>query len=245
MSLERRLTEALHRTDDFQPSVDLFARLNRSIQEDGAHRRRLAMGGAVVAAGLGGVAILLNAVSTRDPDGVLMLPKWSMQIVVFTVLSMCLLGFGPAIRRLGQPYLADVFHISPATGERFSRLLDIAYYLFFGGGILTFLDVTEIGSFVPAGESLTSVARQVALFLTTLGLAHVGNLLLLPIVGLLFSSLTRRGLRRSAGAEAPPISPRVQRTERIVTAIVFAVVLLAIGGGLLVIAVAVFGVVQW
>jgi hypothetical protein len=245
MSLERRLTEALHRTDDFQPSVDLFARLNRSIQEDGAHRRRLAMGGAVVAAGLGGVAILLNAVSTRDPDGVLMLPKWSMQIVVFTVLSMCLLGFGPAIRRLGQPYLADVFHISPATGERFSRLLDIAYYLFFGGGILTFLDVTEIGSFVPAGESLTSVARQVALFLTTLGLAHVGNLLLFPIVGLLFSSLTRRGLRRSAGAEAPPISPRVQRTERIVTAIVFAVVLLAIGGGLLVIAVAVFGVVQW
>ena len=242
MSLERRLTEALHHTDDFQPSVDLFARLNRSIEEDRAHRRRLAVGGAAVVAGLGGVAILLGALSTRNPDGVLVLPKWSMQMAMFMVLSTCLLLFGPAIRRLGQPYLADVFHISPATGERFSRLLDIAYYLFFGGGILSTLDLSEVGSFVSAGESLTSAARQVALFLTVLGLAHVGNLLLLPIVGLLFTSLTRRGLRRSAGAEAPPISPRAQRTERMVTAIVFAVVLLAIGGGLLLIALAVLGV---
>jgi hypothetical protein len=245
MSLERRLTEALQHTDNFQPSVDLFARVNRSIEEDRAHRRRLAMGGSVVAAGLGALAILLGALATRDPDGVLVLPKWSMQMVVLVVLISSLLGFGPAIRRLGQPYLADVFHMNPPTGERFSRLLDIAYYLFFGGGIVSALDLSRVGSFVPAGESLTSAAREVALFLTTLGLAHVGNLLLLPIVGLLFSSLTRRGLRRSAGSEAPPISPRAQRTERMVTAIVFAVVLLAIGGGLVLIALAVFGVVQW
>jgi hypothetical protein len=203
------------------------------------------MGGAGVVSGLSGVAIFLGALSTRDPDGVLALPKWSLQVVVLVILISCLLVFGPAIRRLGQPYIADVFHMSPATGDRFSRLLDIAYYLFFGGGIVSSLDLSEIGSFVPAGEGLTSAARQVALFLTTLGLAHVGNLLLLPIVGLLFSSLTRRGLRRSAGAEAPPISPRAQRTERMVTAIVFAVVLLAIGGGLLIIALAVLGVVQW
>jgi len=245
MSLERRLTEALHHTDDYQPSVDLFARLNRSIEEDRAHRRRLAMGGAAVVSGLGAMAILLGTLSTRDPDGVLVLPKWSLQMVVLVVLSSCLLGFGPAIRRLGQPYLADVFHMNPPTGERFSQLLDIAYYLFFGGWILSTLDLTEIGAFVPAGENLTSAARQVALFLTTLGVAHVGNLLLLPIVGLLFTSLTRRGLRRSAGAEAPPISPRAQRTERMVLAIVSALLLLAIGGGLLLIALAVFGVVQW
>jgi hypothetical protein len=242
MSLERRLTEALHHTDDYQPSVDLYARLNRSIEEDRAHRRRLSWGGAAVVAGLGGMALLLGALSTRDPHGVLVLPKWSMQMVVLMVLSTCLVLFGPAIRRLGQPYLTDVFHISPATGERFSRLLDIAYYLFFGGGIVSALDLTEVGSFVPAGESLTSSARQVALFLTVLGVAHVGNLLLLPIVGLLFTSLTRRGLRHSAGPEAPPISPRAQRTERMVTAIVFAAVLLAISGGLLLIALAVLGV---
>lgn len=242
MNLERRLIEALRHTDDYQPSVDLYARLNRSIEEDRAHRRRLFQGGAAVVAGLGAMAILLGTLSTRNPDGVQVLPKWSMQVVVLVVLSACLLVFGPAIRRLGQPYLTDVFHISPTTGERFSRLLDIAYYLFFGGGIVSALDLTEIGSFVPAGESLTSAAQQVALFLTVLGVAHVANLLLLPIVSLLFASLTRRGLRHSAGPEAPPISPLAQRTERMVTAIVFAVVLLAIGGGLLLIALAVLGV---
>ncbi len=242
MSLERRLTEALHHTDDFQPSVDLFARLSRSIEEDRAHRRRVAMGGAVVVSGLCGIAILLSMLATRDPHGVLVLPKWSMQVVMLVVLSACLLVFGPVIRRLGQPYLADIFHMNLPTGERFSRLLDIAYYLFFGGVIVSALDLSEVGSFVPAVESLTSAARQVALFLTTLGLAHVGNLLLLPIVGLLFTSLTRRGLRHSAGPEAPPISQTAQRTERMVTALVFAVVLLAIGGGLLLIALAVLGV---
>jgi hypothetical protein len=242
MSLERRLTEALHHTHDYQPSVDLFARVNRSIEEDRVHRRRLTMGGAGVVSGLSGMAILLGALSTRDPDGVLTLPKWSLLVAVLVILISCLLIFGPVIRRLGQPYISDVFHMSPATGERFSRLLDIAYYLFFGGGIVSALDLTEVGSFVPAGESLTSAARQVALFLTVLGVAHVGNLLLLPIVGLLFTSLTRRALRRSAGPEAPPISPRAQRIERMVTAIVFAVVLLAIGGALLLIALAVLGV---
>jgi hypothetical protein len=75
-----------------------------------------------------------------------------------------------------------------------------------------------------------------------LGVAHVGNLLLLPIVGLLFTSLTRRGLRAAAGPEAPPISPTAQRTERVVLAIVVAAGLFAFGGGLLLIAIAVIGV---
>jgi hypothetical protein len=242
MSLERRLSEALHHTDDYQPSVDLFARLSRSIEEDREHRRRLRVGGAAVIVGLGILAAFLFAVAANDPDGVLVLPKWSMQVVVFSVLTSCLLVFGPAIRRLGQPYLADVFHMSPATGDRFSRLLDIAYYLFFGGGILTSIDVTEVGSVLPAGESLMYGVQQVALFTTVLGLAHVGNLLLLPIVGLLFTSVTRRARRRAAGSDAPPMAERARKTDRLVIAIVLAAVLFAIAGGLLVIALAVLGV---
>jgi multisubunit Na+/H+ antiporter MnhC subunit len=241
MSLESRLTEALHQTDDFQPSVDLFARLTRSIAEDQEHQRRIRRGSAAVVAGFTILATFLIALADHDPEGVLVLPKWSMQVVLFALLTSCLLVFGPAIRRLGQPYLADVFHMSPATGERFSRLLDIAYYLFFGGGIVSSLDLTEAESLVSASESLTFGVEQVAVFLIVLGLAHVGNLLLLPIVGLLFASVTRRARRRVAGNEAPPMSERARKTDRLAMAIVLTAVLIGIGGGLLVTALVVMG----
>jgi hypothetical protein len=241
MSLESRLTEALHQTDEYQPSVDLFARLSRSIEEDQAHRRRIRRGSAAVAVGLGILSSFLIALADNDPEGVLVLPKWSMQVVVFALLTSCLVVFGPAIRRLGQPYLADVFHMGPTTGERFSRLLDIAYYLFFGGRILSGLELTEAGSLVPASDGLKVGVEQIAVFLTVLGLAHVGNLLLLPIVGVLFTSVTRRARRRAAGPEAPPMSERARKTDRLAMAIVLTAVLLGIGGGLVVIALVVRG----
>jgi multisubunit Na+/H+ antiporter MnhC subunit len=241
MSLESRLTEALHQRDDYQPSVDLFARVRRSIEEDQDHRRRIRRAGATAVAGLGLLGIFVAAIADHDPDGVLVLPKWSIQVVMFALLTTCLLVFGPAIRRLGQPYLADAFHINPATGGRFSRLLDIAYYLFFGGGIITSLDLTKAGSLVPASEGLES-GGNVAVFLTILGLAHVGNLLLLPIVGLLFGSVTRRARRRAAGSEAPPISRRAQNTDRLALAIVLTAVSIGIGGGLLVVALVIRGI---
>jgi hypothetical protein len=241
MSLERRIADALHHTDDYRPSLDLFARLNRSIEEDRAHRRRVRTGAAALVVGVGILVSFLVSIASRNADGVLVLPKWSMQAVVLVVLTSCLVVLGPVIRRLGEPYLADVFHMSPTTGDRFSRLLDIAYYLFFGGGILTSLDVTGAGSLVPAGESLTYGVRQVALFTTVLGLAHVGNLLLLPIVGLLFTSVTRRGRRRAAGPEAPPIAKRAEKTDRLVMVIVFAAMFFGICAGLLVIALVVLG----
>jgi hypothetical protein len=241
VSLEKRLTEALHQADGYQPSVDLYARLSRSIDEDQEHRRRIRRGTAAVVAGLATLATFLIALADHDSDGVLMLPKWSMQVVVFALLTSCLVVFGPAIRRLGQPYLADVFHMSPTTGERFSRLLDIAYYLVFGGGILSSLDLTEAGSLIPVTESLRLGVEQVALFLTVLGLAHVGNLLLLPTVGLLLASVTRRARRRAAGSEAPPMSERARKTDRLAMVIVLTAALLGIGGGLLMIALAVMG----
>ena len=242
MSLERRLTEALHQTDDYQPSVDLFARLSRSIEEDRAHRRRLGRAIVAVLVGFALLASFLVAQADRDPAGVLVVPKWSMQVVMAVVLVSCLLAFGPAIRRLGQPYLSDVFHMDPTTGGRFASLLDIAYYLFFAGGILSNLDVTEAGSLVPAATSLEAVMEEVAYFLTILGAAHVGNLVVLPVVGLLFSSLTRRARRRTAGTQGPAASERAAKTDRLVMAIVVvAVVLLGLGGGLVVIALLVMG----
>lgn len=240
MSLESRLIEALHRRDDYQPSEDLFARVRRSIEEDQRHRRRIRIVAAAVVGGIGILGGFLAALASRDPSGVLVLPKWSIQVVVFVLLTSCLLVFGPVIRRLGQPYLADVFHLNPEAGDRFSRLLDIAYYLFFGGGLLSSLDLTEAGSLVPASEGLRS-GGQVAVFLAVLGLAHVGNLLLLPVVGLLFASVSRRARRRAAGSEAPPISERARKADRLALAIVLTAVTIGIGGGLLVVALVVMG----
>jgi len=242
MSLEKRITDALHQTDDYEPSIDLFARLSRSIEEDKAHRGRVRRGTAAVMVGVGILGGFLITLAGQDPDGVPVLPKWSIQVVVLALLTSCLVAFGPAISRLGRPYLADVFHMSPATGARFSRLLDIAYYLFFSGGILSILDLTEFGSLVPAGESLGMGAGQVALFLTGLGLAHAANLFLLPIVGLLFGSVTRRARRRVAGSQAPPVSPRALKADRLATSIMFTAVILAIGGGLLITALMVAGI---
>jgi len=236
MSLEKRLSDALHRADVYQPSVDLFARLSRSIEEDKAHRRRMRTLALAVIGGLTVVMGFLIAVAERDASGALRMPKWSIQVVVLALLTACLLALGPAIRRLGQPYLADVFYMSPATGDRFARLLDIAYYLFFGGGILSSLDLTEADSLVLGSDGLMFATSQVALFLTLLGLAHAVNLLLLPVVGILFSSVTRRARRNTAGAEAPPVSQRARMADRLAMAIVIAAGLLGTGGVLILIA---------
>lgn len=241
MSLESRLIEALHQRDDYQPSVDLFARVRRSIEEDQRHRRRIRNAAAAVVAGIGILGGFLAALASHDSSGVLVLPKWSIQVVVFVVLTSCLLVLGPVIRRLGRPYLGDVFHLNPEAGDRFARLLDIAYYLFFGGGILSSLDLTQAGSLIPVSEGIES-GVQVAVFLTVLGLAHVGNLLALPVVGLLFGSVTRRARRRAAGSEAPPVSKRAHDADRLALAIVLTAVSVSVVGVLLVVALAVAGI---
>ena len=40
MTLEQVLSATLHSADDYDPSPDLFAKVQRSIDEDRAHRRR-------------------------------------------------------------------------------------------------------------------------------------------------------------------------------------------------------------
>ena len=234
--MERRLREALHQADHYQPSVDLYARVSRSIEEDRAHRHRLRIGFGAGVAGLVIGAGFLGAVARRDQFGALVFPKWSIQLLLLVFLATCLVALGPAIRRLGQPFLAHIFHISPATGDRFSRLLDLAYYLFFGGKILTAIDLTEAESLVRIGsESVRAAVLEAANFLGLLGLAHAANLLLLPVVGLVFSSVARLVRRRIAGEVAPPVAARARVADRVASGFVIAVLLLALGGALVLI----------
>lgn len=233
MSLEKRISDALHAADDYQPSVDLFARLHRSIEEDRAHRRRLRVTLALVGTGLFVVFAFLVAVAQRSSDGVVTVPKWSIQVVVAFVLITVLIALGPVLRRLGSPLLEEVFHLNPPTGVRFSRLLDIAYYLFFGGLIVSAIETRGLAGQVQASSEEAWIAlAQVAGFLLQLGIVHTINLALLPVIGLLFNSLTRRARRRAEGPDAPQESPYARKADRLATAIVMTAAGVAIAGAL-------------
>lgn len=233
MSLERRIADALHAADDYEPSLDLFSRLKRSIEEDRAHRRRVRITLALVSVGVLVLATFLVAVARRDPGGIVTIPKWSAQIAVASVLITVLVTLGPVLRRLGSPLLEEVFHLNPPTGHRFSRLLDIAYYLFFGGLIVSGFDTRGLGDQlgVSSDEVWLAIA-QIAGFLLQLGIVHTLNLALLPVIGLLFNSLTRRARRRSQGAEAPQESPYARKADRLATTIVMTAAAVAIAGAL-------------
>jgi hypothetical protein len=69
---------------------------------------------------------------------------------------------------------------------------------------------------------------SVAVFLTILGVAHITNLVVLPIVGLVFSAVTRRTSRRAAGDDAGPVSPQARHADRLATALVMVGVLLMV-----------------
>lgn len=230
MSLERILTEALHQADRYRPSPDLFARVNRSIEEDRAHRRRLGLGALWALVSMAAIATFLRVLVSQSVTGEWVVPMWSVEIVEAGVLVAVLLALGPAIRRYGHPFLTDVFHLSPETGLRFSRLLDIAYYLFFGGVILSDVDLASLDSLVPLPDAFSKGLTRFGVFLTAMGLAHALNLVLLPVVGLVFGSGVRRARRRAAGSQAPPVSPRAAQADRVVTGVIIGLAGLVVAG---------------
>lgn len=242
-SLERRIREALHAAEDYQPSVDLFARLQRSIEEDRAHRRRVHVTAITSAFGLLLMGLFVAAASQRSPSGVWTIPKWSLQAVAEVVLVTILITLGPVLRRLARPLLDDIFHLKPDTGVLFSKLLDIAYYLFFGGFIVLNLDPTDLHQpvTIPSQELWLGTAG-IAAFLLSLGVAHVANLAVLPIIGLLFTSLARRTARRDAGSTAPPESPTARKADRLATGIVLATTMVGVAGTLALIGAILIGI---
>jgi hypothetical protein len=238
MSLERRIADALHAADDYEPSQDLFSRLHRSIEEDSAHRHRVRKTIGLVSVGVVVLSGFLVTVAQRSSDGTVTVPRWSVQMAVALILTTVLVSLGPVLRRLGSPLLEEVFHLNAATGQRFSRLLDIAYYLFFGGLIVNGVDLhglaDQVG--VSSDEVWTALAR-IASFLLQLGVVHTANLALLPLIGLLFNSSVRRARRRAAGTDAPAESPDAHKADRFAGIIVMTVAALAIAGALVLVGV--------
>lgn len=204
--VERLLVAAF---DDARATVaehpDLFARVERSIEEAAARRRfrwRLAAGVSGAGAGLGGMAVALSDVR----NGRLVMPWWVLELITGLALVLLAVALGPFIKRFGRAYAADVFRRNPRTGKSYLVLTDVAYYLIFLAYILV---TTRI---VPNDEWRDGLAPQVQHelgrvggILLLMGVLHTANVLALPVIGNLLGGATgRSAASRRTGEPADP-----------------------------------------
>ncbi len=222
MTLEDRLTNALRQVDLYEPSVDLFARTTRSIEEDRNHRRRLLIGVAWTVLAIAAVGVFLAAVIETGGHGALIVPRWAVVTVQVIISAAVVISLAPMIRRYGHPFVDAAFHMSPETGRRFSTLLDLAYYLSFSGLIVISINVTTLEDSLSFPAETIDAVFMVARLLAAMGVAHALNLLAIPIVGLIFGSVVRRSKRRAAGNMAPPLSLKAEQADRVAAWIVYA-----------------------
>ena len=196
-TLEERLHDALvAEGSTTTPSPDLFSRVVDSIGEDRLRRRHFRRVAATwvvaTAAAAGAVAVF----TPRGRSGGLLMPWWVLEVATNVALVAIALWLGPFIKRFGRAYAADVFHDNPVTGKSYIVLTDIVYYLIFAAYILFWVHFAPeqhwnayVGQVTAAqlGQSLTRVAG----ILLIIGILHGVNIIMMPVLGRLFS-LNRR-----------------------------------------------------
>ena len=203
--LETRLHDALGDAGSHtHPSPDLFARVVGSIAEDRARRRRVRTIALLWVAGVALLALLTVTLTPKDEEGMHM-PWWILEIATNVVLVGIALWLGPFIKRFGRAYAADVFHDNPQTGKSYIVLTDIVYYLIFTAYILFTIRVDApvyyMGDVHPDLVKVELV--RIGGILLIIGVLHGLNLVIMPVLGRLFS-LNRR---------LPPRDPRDGRYE--------------------------------
>jgi hypothetical protein len=215
VTLEQRLSEALHSADEFQPSPDLFARVGRSVEEDRAHRRRLTRNIVASIASLIALAVVTGLTVSVAATGRLVIPAWVLESVETVVMIVLVLVIGPSIRRFGRSYVDDVFAITEGTGQRILRLLDIAYYLVFAGLILTSAELANLTLDVDFGAGMEDALVRIGRMLVVMGALHAVTILTLPLIGFVYSSLVWMDYRYGLGPNPPPPSPGAAQAARI------------------------------
>lgn len=198
-TLEQRLHEALMQgAKETQPAPDLFARIQLSIQDDKLRRARVRRRVAVVASLIGAVASIVYGTSTTD-NGRLIMQWWVLEMMATGILIGLALWLGPFIKRFGRAYAADVFRANPATGKSFILLADIVYYLIFGAYILFTVRFERIDGWgvVVGGPQVQWEVARIGGILLIIGVLHGANIVLMPVLGRLFS-LNRRLDARNA-----------------------------------------------
>jgi hypothetical protein len=201
--LEDRITRALG-SSATTPSPDLFERVLDSIEADRRRRRTAVAAGGTAAAAVALVTVAVLALTPRS-NGALAMPWWILEVGTTVVLVAIAVWLGPFIKRFGRAYAADVFHDNPLTGKSYIVLTDIVYYLIFAAFILMTANFAPVWNnqftgVVTAEQVQASVVRIGAILLV-IGLLHGVNIVLMPVLGRLFS------LNRKLSAEQRDAQP--------------------------------------
>ena len=189
MTLEQRLHDALFASAErVSPAPDLFARVVQSVEADRRRRSRILRGWTV--AGLLIAALGALTIGLADyQEGRFLMDWWVLELITLAVLLGLAFWLGPFIKRFGRSYAADVFRSNPRTGKSFIVLVDIVYYLIFTAYIFfTVRFEPALGwSRTVGAEQLQFEVSKIGGILLIIGLLHGLNLLLLPVLGRLFS----------------------------------------------------------
>lgn len=188
--IEHLIEQALRPTgpEPPEPPRDLFSRVMDSVADDRRRRRRVRLVAAAWATGII-AAIVGVAVFTPRIHGRLAMHWWILEIATNLALVGIAVWLGPFIKRFGRAYAADVFHDNPQTGKSYIVLTDIVYYLIFSAYILfTVQLVPQVSwaTWVTAEQVSTSLMR-IGGILLVIGVLHGLNLLVMPVLGRLFS----------------------------------------------------------
>lgn len=189
MNVEQRLLRAFEDADRVEPSTDLYLRVVHSIDEDRRHRQRVVRLMIALVAGLAALAaaILLSI----EQGAVARFIPWERLEVIETITLIALIAaFGPAIRRFGRGYAADLFPGDTNTGPALLRLLDIAYWLVGVGYVLVGVQLGGSTGFL--ADQLADFAQRVGGLILVLGVLHAVTLVVLPLIALVHNS-TRLG----------------------------------------------------
>jgi hypothetical protein len=178
------------------PSRDLFARVLDSVADDRTrrrHRRRVALAWVASVA----VATTLVLILTPQSNGDLLMPWWMLELATSLALVAIAIWLGPFIKRFGRAYAADVFHDNPSTGKSYIVLTDIVYYLIFTAYICFTVSFApsegwgNLYSGLATPQQLQAEVIRIGGILLVIGVLHGLNIVLMPVLGRLFS-LNRR-----------------------------------------------------
>jgi len=192
-ALERRLHEALLAgAATVEPAPDLFARVRFSVEEDRRRRHLIRRAVLTMALVLAAATSLILGLSEIE-DGRLNMEWWVLELLTTGLLIGLALWLGPFIKRFGRSYAADVFKANPRTGKSYIILTDIVYYLIFVAYILFTVRFERDDGWTQAvgADQLEYEVARVGGILLIIGVLHGLNLLIMPILGRLFS-LNRR-----------------------------------------------------
>lgn len=203
--LEQRLRAALsEESEPVRPAPDLLPRVQDVVAADRRRRRTrrlVALGGALVAVGvavlltlsvLTGAPLDLSQIRVRPMRGDAV-SWWVLEVATVTALVVLALWLGPFIKRFGRAYAADVFHDNPLTGKSYLVLADIVYYLIFTAYILFTVNFQREPTWATTVTAiqLQETAVRIGGILLVMGVLHGVNLVLMPVLGRVFS-LNRR-----------------------------------------------------